>query len=446
MITNTGNILPSSLDNYWMPFTANRQYKANPRLLEKSEGMYYTDVEGRQILDGTAGLWCCNAGHGRREIADAVAEQLIKLDYASSFQMGHPMAFELASRLAELSPDKLNKVFFTNSGSEAVESSLKIALAYHHANGQPGRTRFIGREMAYHGVGFGGISVGGILNNRKIFSQQLLPGVDHLPHTLDLERNAFSKGLPEYGADKADALEQIIKLHGAETIAAVIVEPMSGAGGVIPPPVGYLKRLREITQKHGILLIFDEVITAFGRLGYAFASQCWDVIPDMATTAKALTNGAVPMGAVIASEDIYKACMNGPEEVIEFFHGYTYSGHPVSAAAALATLDIYKNENLFNRVQQLAPIWETALHSLKDLPGIIDIRNIGLVAAIQFEMVPDAIGKRAFNVFTRCFSDGTLVRASGDLIMLSPPLIINEDQIDQLIKILKKAILDSADD
>lgn len=424
-----------------MPFTANRQYKANPRLLVKSEGMYYTDVDGRQILDATAGLWCCNAGHGRQEISDAVSHQLMQLDYASSFQMGHPVAFELADRLAEMTPEGMDKVFFTNSGSESVDTALKIALAYHHANGEPNRTRFIGRELGYHGVGFGGISVGGIANNRKTFSQQLLPGVDHLPHTLDIERNAFSRGLPEHGAEKANVLENLIKQHGAENIAAVIVEPMAGAGGVLPPPKGYLQRLREITKQHGILLIFDEVITAFGRLGASFASQLWNVTPDMIIMAKALTNGAIPMGAVSVNDNIYYTCMDGPEELIEFFHGYTYSGHPASAAAALASLDIYKNENLFDRVNEMESIWEDAIHSLAKLPNIIDIRNIGLVAAIQFSPREDGIGKRAYDVFNKCFWDGTLVRASGDMILLSPPLIIEQSQIEQIVSCLEKAIL-----
>ena len=440
MTSNSHSGLNKPLDNYWMPFTANRQYKGNPRLLEKSEGMYYTDVDGRQVLDATAGLWCCNAGHGRQEISNAVSNQLKQLDYASSFQMGHPLAFELADCLTEISPEGLNKVFFTNSGSESVDSALKIALAYHHARGEPSRSRFIGRELGYHGVGFGGISVGGIVNNRKIFSEQLLPGVDHLPHTLDIERNSFSRGLPEHGIEKAEALNQIVDLHGAENIAAVIVEPMAGAGGVIPPPKGYLQRLREITKQHGILLIFDEVITAFGRLGSSFASQCWDVTPDMITTAKALTNGTVPMGAVLVSDDIYQACMNGPEELIEFFHGYTYSGHPVSAAVALATLEIYKKEKLFERVNDMASIWEDAIHSLAKLPNIIDIRNIGLVAAIQFSSREDGVGKRAYDIFNNCFWDGTLVRASGDMILLSPPLIIEQSQIEQIVSCLEKAI------
>ncbi len=315
-----------NLEHYWMPFSANRQFKQTPRLLASAEGMYYLDVDGRQVLDGTAGLWCCNAGHGRAEISEAVSRQIREMDYAPSFQMGHPLAFELAERLSEIAPPGMNRIFFTNSGSESVDTALKLALCYHRANGEPSRSRFIGRELGYHGVGFGGISVGGIGNNRKGFSPQLLGGVDHLPHTLDMEANAFSRGLPEHGADKAEALEGLIALHGAENIAAVIVEPMSGSAGVILPPKGYLKRLREITQKYGILLIFDEVITGFGRVGGAFASNHWDVTPDIMTTAKALNNGAIPMGAVFVQQAIHDACMQGPEAMIEFFHGYTYSG------------------------------------------------------------------------------------------------------------------------
>lgn len=428
-----------SLEHYWMPFTANRQFKANPRLLAEAEGMYYKDTAGRPVLDGTAGLWCCNAGHGRKEISEAVSKQIHRMDYAPSFQMGHPLAFELAERLAQISPDGLNKVFFTNSGSESVDSALKIAINYHRANGEATRTRFIGRELGYHGVGFGGISVGGIGGNRKTFSQQLLPGVDHLPHTLDMQQNAYNKGLPQTGAEKAEVLEQLVALHGAENIAAVIVEPMSGSAGVILPPEGYLKRLREITQKHGILLIFDEVITAFGRVGDAFASQRWNVTPDLITTAKALNNGAIPMGAVMIHDKIYDACMQGPDG-IELFHGYTYSGHPVAAAAALATLDIYHNEKLFDRSRELEGYFEDAMHSLKGLPNVIDIRNTGLVGAVQFSPSSKGVGKRGFDVFERCFANGTLVRATADIIAISPPLIIDKQEIDQIVNTLGDAI------
>ncbi|MGI2259365.1 aspartate aminotransferase family protein [Shewanella sp. GXUN23E] len=428
-----------NLDHYWMPFTANRQFKQHPRLLASAEGMYYRDPDGRQVLDGTAGLWCCNAGHGRQAISEAVSHQIRQMDYAPSFQMGHPLAFELAERLSGIAPAGMNRVFFTNSGSESVDTALKMALCYHRANGQATRTRFIGRELGYHGVGFGGISVGGIGNNRKGFSPQLLGGVDHLPHTLDIAGNAFSKGLPEHGANKADVLESLITLHGAENIAAVIVEPMSGSAGVILPPKGYLQRLREITQKHGILLIFDEVITGFGRVGGAFAASQWDVTPDIMTTAKAINNGAIPMGAVFVQQYIHDTCMQGPQAMIEFFHGYTYSGHPVAAAAALATLDIYQQENLFARTTELAPYFEQALHSLNGLPHIIDIRNTGLVGGIQF--APGAqIGKRGYDVFERCFHKGVLVRATADIIALSPPLIVEKAHIDQLVNTLADVI------
>ena len=436
--TNSRHNTPS-LENYWMPFTANRQFKENPRMLTEAKGMYYKDASGNSVLDGTAGLWCCNAGHGRKEISEAVNRQIQKLDYAPSFQMGHPLAFELAERLANISPKELNKIFFTNSGSESVDSALKIAINYHRANGEPSRTRFIGRELGYHGVGFGGISVGGIGSNRKTFSQQLLPGVDHLPHTLDLQANAFSHGIPKNGAEKADVLEQLITLHGSENIAAVIVEPMSGSAGVILPPEDYLQRLRKITKKHGILLIFDEVITGFGRVGDAFASQRWNVIPDMITAAKALNNGAVPMGAVLIHDQIYDACMQGPDG-IELFHGYTYSGHPVAAAAAIATLDIYENEQLFERAKKLEGYFEDAIHSLKDLPNIIDIRNIGLVAGVQFSPSAKGIGRRGFSIFEDCFAKGTLVRATADIIAISPPLIINKQEIDQIVNTLSDAI------
>ncbi|MEC4727353.1 aspartate aminotransferase family protein [Shewanella sp. D64] len=428
-----------TLENYWMPFTANRQFKAKPRMLAEAKGMYYKDTSGRAILDGTAGLWCCNAGHGRKEISEAVSRQINQMDYAPSFQMGHPLAFELAERLANISPQGLNKVFFTNSGSESVDSALKIAINYHRANGEATRTRFIGRELGYHGVGFGGISVGGIGGNRKTFSQQLLPGVDHLPHTLDMQNNAFTRGMPNTGAEKADVLEQHVALHGAENIAAVIVEPMSGSAGVILPPKGYLQRLREITKKHGILLIFDEVITGFGRVGDAFASQRWGVTPDMITTAKALNNGAIPMGAVLIDDAIYDACMQGPEG-IELFHGYTYSGHPVAAAAAIATLNIYENEKLFERTKELESYFEDAIHSLKGLPNVIDIRNIGLVGGIQFSPSEKGIGKRGFDIFETCFDKGTLVRATADIIAISPPLIVNKQEIDQIINTLSDAI------
>ena len=429
----------NNLDQFWMPFTANRQFKAKPRLLESAAGMYFTSSDGRQVLDGTAGLWCCNAGHGRREITEAVSKQIAKLDFAPTFQMGHPLPFELAERLAEIAPKGLNKVFFTNSGSESADTALKIALAYQRAIGQGTRTRLIGRELGYHGVGFGGISVGGMVNNRRAFGLQL-PGVDHLPHTLDVARNAFRKGRPACGVEKADELERLVTLHGAENIAAVIVEPMSGSAGVILPPVGYLQRLREITRKHGILLIFDEVITGFGRVGEAFAAQRWGVTPDILTSAKGLTNGAIPMGAVFAHEDIYQAMMSGPDSAIEFFHGYTYSGHPVACAAALATLDIYQREQLFQQAINLESYWSDALHSLRDLPNVLDIRSIGLVGGVQLAPNAEGVGKRGFQVFEQCFQDDLMVRCTGDTIAMSPPLIVEKAQIDTLVDRLANAI------
>ncbi|MBA1227711.1 aspartate aminotransferase family protein [Stutzerimonas sp. Brlt_13] len=429
----------TSPEHFWMPFTANRQFKASPRLLERAEGMYYTASDGRQVLDGTAGLWCCNAGHGRREISEAVSKQIARMDFAPTFQMGHPLPFELAEKLAAISPEGLNRVFFTNSGSESADTALKIALAYQRAIGQGSRTRLIGRELAYHGVGFGGMSVGGMANNRRAFGP-MLPGVDHLPHTLDLQRNAFSKGLPQHGVERADELERLVTLHGAENIAAVIVEPMSGSAGVILPPVGYLQRLREITAKHGILLIFDEVITGFGRVGEAFAAQRWGVTPDILTCAKGLTNGAIPMGAVFVADRLYDAFMQGPESVIEFFHGYTYSGHPVACAAALATQQIYQQENLFQKAIDLEPYWQETLFSLRDLPNVIDIRTVGLVAGVQFAAHADGVGKRGYEVFRECFENGLLVRASGDTIALSPALIVEKAEIDRMMELLADGI------
>lgn len=431
-----------ALDGYWMPFTANRQFKAAPRLLVSAEGMYYTADDGRAVLDGTAGLWCCNAGHGRRRIAEAVGRQLSTLDYAPSFQMGHPIAFEFAERLGAIAPGGpsagLDRVFFTGSGSESVDTALKIALAYQRAIGQGTRTRLIGRERGYHGVGFGGISVGGIVNNRRVFPQ--LPGTDHLRHTHDLARNAFSPGLPEHGADLADDLERLVALHGAETIAAVIVEPVAGSTGVLLPPEGYLRRLRDIATKHGILLIFDEVITGFGRLGAPFAADRFGVTPDLVTTAKGLTNGTVPMGAVFAGRKIHDALMTGPEAAIELFHGYTYSGHPVACAAGLATLDIYEEEGLLTRAADLEARWRDAMHSLKGLPHVIDIRTIGLVAGIELAPRDGAPGARAYDAFVDCFHRGLLIRTTGDIIALSPPLIIEEGQIAEIASVLGDAL------
>jgi beta-alanine--pyruvate transaminase len=426
------------LENYWMPFTANRQFKAGPRLLSSAEGMHYRSFDGRDVLDGTAGLWCVNAGHGRRRIAQAVERQLVTLDYAPSFQMGHPIAFEFAERLAAIAPGgvaaTLDRVFFTGSGSESVDTALKIAIAYQRAIGQGTRTRLIGRERGYHGVGFGGISVGGIVSNRRAFPQ--LPGSDHLRHTHDPARNRFSKGLPEHGAELADDLERLVALHGAETIAAIIVEPVAGSTGVLLPPKGYLQRLRAICDRHGIVLIFDEVITGFGRLGAPFAVDYFGVVPDLIATAKGLTNGAIPMGAVFAGRKVYDALMQGPQEQIELFHGYTYSGHPAACAAGLATLDIYRDEGLLTRAATLTDHWQEAMHSLQGLPNVIDIRALGLLAGIELASRPDAPGSRAYDIFVDCFERGLLVRVTGDIIALSPPLIVEPAQIDQIVGIL----------
>ncbi len=429
------------LDSYWMPFTANRQFKSAPRLLASAKGMHYTTDDGRQVLDGTAGLWCVNAGHGWDEITRAVEQQLSTLDYAPSFQMGHPIAFDFAERLAAIAPGgpdaKLDRVFFTNSGSESVDTALKIAIAYQRAIGQGTRTRLIGRERGYHGVGFGGISVGGLVNNRRVFPQ--IPA-DHLRHTHDLEKNAFVKGQPEHGADLADDLERLVALHGAETIAACIVEPVAGSTGVLIPPKGYLQRLRDICTKHGILLIFDEVITGFGRLGAPFATDYFGVTPDLVTTAKGLTNGIIPMGAVFASRDVHDALMCGPDGAIELFHGYTYSGHPAACAAGLATLDIYEGHGLLTRASELEAKWHEAMHSLKGLPNVIDIRTIGLVAGIELSPRADAAGARAYDVFVDCFNKGLLIRVTGDIIALSPPLIIEGSQIDEIVSTLGEAL------
>ena len=430
---------PNNLEAFWMPFTANRQFKQTPRMFVAAKDMHYTTDDGRQVLDGTAGLWCCNAGHARPKIVEAVKNQVGELDYAPAFQLGHPKVFELASALVEITPAGMNHAFFTNSGSESVETALKMAIAYHRVKGDGSRTRLIGRERGYHGVNFGGISVGGIVSNRKMFGT-LLGGVDHLPHTHDIQRNAFSRGLPEHGAELADDLERIVALHDASTIAAVIVEPMAGSTGVLMPPVGYLKKLREICDKHGILLIFDEVITGFGRLGGAFSTDVFGVTPDIMTTAKGLTSGVIPMGAVFVRDDIHDAFMNGPEHLIEFFHGYTYSGSPVACAAALGTLETYREEELLTRAAELAPYWEDALHSLRGLPHVIDIRNCGLIGAIELEPMPGEPTKRAFTAFLKAFEKNLLIRTTGDIIALSPPLIISKSQIDELFDTLKDVL------
>jgi beta-alanine--pyruvate transaminase len=417
---------------FWMPFTANRAYKAHPRQLASAKDMHYVTDQGDTVLDGTSGLWCVNAGHCRAPIVEAIRKTAGEFDFAPVFQLGHPLAFELATRLARLMPEGLDRIFFTNSGSESVDTALKIALAYQRARGQGTRTRLIGRERGYHGVGFGGISVGGIVNNRRQFGT-LLTGVDHMSHTHNLEHNAFSRGQPKWGAHLADDLERIVALHGAETIAAVIVEPMAGSTGVLIPPVGYLERLREICDKHGILLIFDEVITAFGRIGGATAAGTLGVTPDMITMAKGLTNAAVPMGAVAVRRSVHDAIVEGAADGIELFHGYTYSGHPLAAAAALATLDLYRDEGLFDRVTELGRYWEDAMQSLRGKRHVIDVRTIGLVAGIELEPRPGAPTKRATELFQKCFDSGLLVRATGDIIALSPPLILETAHIDEMV-------------
>ncbi len=430
----------SPLDAYWMPFTANRQFKGKPRMLARASGMYYETPEGRRVLDGVAGLWCVNAGHGRTEITEAVSRQLATMDYAPPFQMGHPAAFELANQVVRIAPAGLDHVFFTNSGSESVDTALKIALAWHRTRGDAARTRLIGRERGYHGVGFGGISVGGMVANRKAWPMAMIPGVDHLPHTHDIKRNAFSRGLPAHGAELADELERLVTLHDASTIAAVIIEPIAGSAGVFLPPQGYLPRIRQICDKHGILLIFDEVITGFGRLGSAFGAQEFGVTPDIITCAKGLTNGCIPMGAVLVSGKIHDAFMQGPPGAIELFHGYTYSAHPTACAAGLATLEIYAREQLLTRAKATAPAFEQALHALRGLPHVIDIRNYGLVAGIELEPLSGSPGARAFGVYLECFERGLLIRTTGDIIALSPALIIEPKHIDELFGILSQAL------
>jgi beta-alanine--pyruvate transaminase len=430
------------LSAFWMPFTANRQYKDAPRLLVEASGMYYRTIDGDSVLDGTAGLWCCNLGHAREEITEAVARQLATLDFAPTFQMGHPLPFRLAAALSEFAPPELDRIFFTNSGSESVDTALKMALAYHRARGEGQRVRLIGREKGYHGVGFGGISVGGLVNNRRTYLT--LPGADHIAHTFDIERNAFSRGLPEHGAEKADEVERLVALHGAETIAAVIVEPVAGSAGVLPPPKGYLERLRAVCDRHGILLIFDEVITGFGRLGEPFGAQALGVTPDIMTTAKGITNGALPMGAVFAHRKVHDAIVQGPPAAIEFFHGYTYSGHPVACAAALASLEVYRLDGLFTRVKSLASLWEDSIHALRAKPHVIDIRNIGLMGAIELAPRADAPGARGYEVLVKALKAGLLIRATGDIIALSPPLIISEAEIGKLFDILGGVLDDLA--
>jgi beta-alanine--pyruvate transaminase len=420
---------------FWMPFTANRQFKKAPRLLARAEGMYYWTPDGRQVLDGTSGLWCVNAGHCRPKIVEAVKRQVAEMDFAPTFQMGHPIAFEFAERLARVSPEGFSRVFFTNSGSESADTALKIALAYHRARGEAGRYRLIGRERGYHGVNFGGMAVGGITANKKVFGPGVA-GVDHIRHTHDPVRNAFSKGQPRHGVEFADELERLCLLHDPSTIAAVIVEPVAGSAGVLVPPVGYLERLREICTRHGILLIFDEVITGFGRLGKPFGSQHFGVMPDLFTTAKALTNATVPMGAVFIKDSIFDAFMQGGEG-IELFHGYTYSGHPVACAAGIATLDTYDEEGLLTRVSTIEKHWENAAHALKGAPHVVDIRNCGLMAAVELEPRAGQPGKRAYEVFVKAFEAGVLIRVTGDTIALSPPLIVEKAQIDRIFECIR---------
>lgn len=435
------NNRPNDLNSFWMPFTANRQFKQAPRMLVSAKDMHYFSDDGRKVLDATSGLWCVNAGHCRPKITEAIQQQAGELDYAPAFQMGHPLAFEFANRLVEIAPEGMDHVFYTNSGSESVETALKMALAYHRVRGEGSRTRLIGRERGYHGVNFGGTSVGGIVSNRKMFGT-LLAGVDHLPHTHLIDQNAFSRGDPEHGGeDLASALERIVALHDASTIAAVIVEPVAGSTGVLIPPKGYLKRLREICDKHGILLIFDEVITGFGRLGTPFAADYFGVTPDIMTVAKGLTNGVVPMGAVFVKKEIHDAFMSGPENMIEFFHGYTYSGNPLACAAGLATLETYKDEGLLTRgAGQIGDQWADALHSLRDAPNVIDVRTIGLVGAIELEPIAGQPTKRAFSAFIKAFEKNLMIRTTGDIIAMSPPLIVENEHIDQIVEILREVL------
>jgi len=444
MNTVTENVsLSAGLDmsNFWMPFTANKQFKAAPRLLKGAKGMYYTTVDDRQVLDGSAGLWCVNAGHGRPEIIEAVRRQMTDMDFAPTFQMAHPLAFEAATRVAQVMPAGMDRIFFSNSGSEAVDTALKIAVAYHRSRGEGQRTRLIGRERGYHGVGFGGITVGGISANRKAFSGVMIPGADHLPHTWNLQEMAYSKGQPAWGGHLAEELERIVALHDASTIAAVIVEPVAGSTGVLIPPQGYLQKLREICTKHGILLIFDEVITGFGRLGKATAAEFFGVTPDLLTMAKAINNASIPMSAVAAKREIHDTIVNaGAANAIELFHGYTYSAHPTAAAACIATQDIYRDEKLFDRAAGLAPTFERAIHALRGEPFVKDVRNLGLMGAVEVESRDGAPGTRGYDIFVKCFQKGVLVRYTGDILAFSPPLIATEAQIEEIFATVKSVL------
>jgi len=442
MTDNTARQIESDLPDlqaHWMPFTGNRYFKDHPRLISRAEGMYCWTHDGRQLLDGVAGLWCCNAGHCHPKIVEAIREQAKTLDYAMAFQLSHPAVFEMANRLTDMAPQGIDYAFFVNSGSEAVDTALKMALAYHRLRGEGARTRFIGRERGYHGVGFGGISVGGMSANRKMFGT-MLPGVDHLPHTHNLEHNAFTRGLPEWGGHLAEELENIVALHDASTIAAVIVEPIAGSAGVLLPPKGYLTRLREICDKHGILLIFDEVICAFGRTGDSFAAERFGVIPDLITTAKGLTSGTVPMGAVLANADVYDTFMTGPDGAIEFFHGYTYSGHPLAAAAGIATLDVYLGEGLFERAKSMEGKFADALHSLQGEPNVIDVRSFGLIGAVELAPIEGQPTARAMQVFRTCYDNGVIIRTTGDTLAFSPPLIIEDEHIDKMIETVRTTL------
>lgn len=442
MTDNTAENLESDLPDlqaYWMPFTGNRYFKENPRLITGAQGMHCRTHDGRKLLDAVAGLWCCNAGHCHPKIVEAIQKQAAELDYAMAFQLGHPRVFELANRLTDIAPEGMDYAFFVNSGSEAVDTALKMALAWHRLRGEASRTRLIGRARGYHGVGFGGISVGGISPNRKMFGA-MLPGVDHLPHTHNLEHNAFSRGLPQWGAHLADELENLVALHDASTIAAVIIEPIAGSAGVLLPPEGYLKRIREICDRHGILLIFDEVICGFGRTGAAFGAGRFGVTPDLMTLAKGLTSGTVPMGAVLAKSKVYDTFMTGPENAIEFFHGYTYSGHPLAAAAGCATLDVYNEEGLFERARALESMFEDALHSLKDEPNVIDVRNFGLIGAVELKPIDGQPTARAMQIFRDCYDNGLIIRTTGDTLAFSPPLIIDEGQIEEIVETVRKAL------
>lgn len=432
------NMLPGDLGSYWMPFTPNRQFKQQPRFIVKARGMYYTDSNGHDVLDGSAGLWCVNAGHYRKEINAAIARQLEELDFAHSFNAGHPLAFQYADRLVKHFPDALNHVFFTNSGSESVDTALKIAIAYHKIRGEGSRQRLIGREKAYHGMGFGGLSVGGLVKNRRSFGV-MLPA-DHIRHTHDLERNAFSRGLPAYGAEFADDLERIVGLHGADNIAAVIVEPVAGAGGVFLPPQGYLERLRTLCTTHGILLIFDEVITGFGRLGASCAAEKFGVVPDIMTTAKGITNATVPMGAVFVSDDIYDTFMSVDEPGVELNHGYTYSGHPLACAAGMATLGIYEAEGLFSRGTELNDHWIDNAMRLQGEPNVIDVRALGFISAVEMSPRPDSPGQRGAEAGRRCYDNGVWVRNIGDALVLSPPLIITAEEITRTFDVIIDAV------